>query len=229
MMSSDKQIPLDLGFRPAMGREDFLLSDCNQEAIAWVDKWPDWPFFSLMIYGSSACGKTHLTQVWQEKSQARVFNRDMLLSPDLEDEIPSSKAVIIDDLEAYLGNRDTEEALFHLYNMLKEQQGYLFLTTSQKQADMKFIIADLSSRIKSVPSVGIGAPDDILLAAVLVKMFSDRQVKVTHDVVMFVVSRMERSMENARKIVEAVDEVSLSRKRPVTIPLVKGVLDDLAL
>ena len=37
------QLPLDLGHRPALGREDFLVAPSNQGAVAWIDRWPDWP------------------------------------------------------------------------------------------------------------------------------------------------------------------------------------------
>ncbi|MED5423417.1 MAG: DNA replication protein, partial [Pseudomonadota bacterium] len=53
------QIPLDLKHRTAYGREDFLISPCNQDAAAWIDKWPDWPAPALMLYGPAASGKTH--------------------------------------------------------------------------------------------------------------------------------------------------------------------------
>ena len=73
------QIPLDLVFRPAMAREDFFISFSNQEAVSWLDKWPDWPSPALVIYGEKSCGKTHLLHVWQKQSGA-----DYILACDID-------------------------------------------------------------------------------------------------------------------------------------------------
>ncbi len=45
------QLPLDLGHRPALGRADFLGAPCNAEALAWLDRWPNWPATALALHG----------------------------------------------------------------------------------------------------------------------------------------------------------------------------------
>src|SRR3546814_4047493 len=52
------QLPLDLGHRPALEREDFLVAECNAAAVAWVDRWPGWPGGGLAIHGPAGGGKT---------------------------------------------------------------------------------------------------------------------------------------------------------------------------
>ncbi len=71
----------------------------------------------------------------------------------------------------------------------------------------------------------IGQPDDELLGGVLVKLFSDRQVRIRPEVVSFLLSRMERSFDAANVLVEKLDRQALSRKRPITVPFVRSVLD----
>ena len=68
------QLVLDLGHRPALGRADFLVSQCNAEAVAWVDRWPDWPAPGLVIWGRAASGKSHLGQVWQARIAAPMIS-----------------------------------------------------------------------------------------------------------------------------------------------------------
>ena len=53
-------------------------------------------------------------------------------------------------------------------------------------------LPDLASRLRAAPSVAIAPPDDRLLAAVLVKLFADRQVRVAPEVIAFLLRRMER-------------------------------------
>ena len=67
-----QQLPLDLRFLTAQGREDFILGDCNRLAAAWIDRWPNWPgpYPVLNIVGPPASGKSHLSAVWQSASKA---------------------------------------------------------------------------------------------------------------------------------------------------------------
>ena len=68
------QLILDLGHRPALGREDFLVAPANQTAVAWIDRWPDWPGPVLALSGPPGCGKSHLLQVWRAMSGAREID-----------------------------------------------------------------------------------------------------------------------------------------------------------
>ncbi len=84
---------------------------------------------------------------------------------------------------------------------------------------------DLASRLNAAPQAGIGAPDDALIAAVLVKQFADRQLKVDAEVISFMLTRMERSFEAARVMVAAIDALALEQRRNITVPLVRQVLE----
>ncbi|MBT7666409.1 MAG: DNA replication protein, partial [Rhodospirillaceae bacterium] len=50
-MNSHPQLTLDLSVRRAQGRADFLVTDSNSDAVAWLDRWPDWPSPVLSLYG----------------------------------------------------------------------------------------------------------------------------------------------------------------------------------
>ena len=65
-----QQLPLALEMRPALGRDDFMVADCNSEAVAWIDQWPKWPAPALCLYGPKGCGKSHLAEVWRARSGA---------------------------------------------------------------------------------------------------------------------------------------------------------------
>jgi len=54
MAAKGTQLALDLRHRVAMGREDFLVSPSNADAVAWIDRWPDWPGPALVIVGPPA-------------------------------------------------------------------------------------------------------------------------------------------------------------------------------
>ncbi len=69
------------------------------------------------------------------------------------------------------------------------------------------------------------APDDALLAAVLVKLFHDRQLAVGPDLVRYLVERMDRSFAAAEALVSALDRAGLARQRPITARLAAEVLN----
>ena len=85
-------------------------------------------------------------------------------------------------------------------------------------------LADLRSRLQASPTVGIGIPDDALVGAVMLKQFTDRQLSVDPEVLTFLMARMERTFEAARKLVAALDEAALIEKRRITVPLAREVL-----
>ncbi|HLB80138.1 MAG TPA: DNA replication protein, partial [Dongiaceae bacterium] len=75
------QLPLDLGHRPALRRDDFLVAPCNRAAVAWLDRWPDWPGPALAVHGPPGCGKTHLASVWRARSGAIAVEPAALADP----------------------------------------------------------------------------------------------------------------------------------------------------
>ena len=73
----------------------------------------------------------------------------------------------------------------------------------QPPAAREIALADLGSRLRALPVVGIEPPDDILVAALLVKQFADRQIRVAPGVIAYLLPRMERSFAAAAQLAEA--------------------------
>lgn len=219
-MSPPAQIPLNLPYRAAMGAADFLVSACNRDAVALVDRWPDWPTPALVIHGEEGCGKTHLTHVWQALSGAVAIDVAALTTENLPDMLGDAAACVVEDADRGF----EEEALFHLYNILVERNGHLLLTARTPVARWGIRLSDLKSRLSAAMSVSVGPPDDELMGGVLIKHFLDRQIRVDPAVVTFLLGRMERSFAAARRIVAALDAAALAEKRGITVPLAREVL-----
>lgn len=223
-MAANMQIPFDLGHRTAMGRDDFLIAPNNQDAVAWIDLWPDWPAPLLILYGPVASGKSHLAAVWGEKSNAACVNPGSLNDESIRHIASAAKHVILEDADKLIGNVEAEKGLFHLYNLFKEEKRSILLTLVEPPVRRSFALPDLASRLRAAPAVAIREPDDVLLGSILVKMFNDRQLRVGQDVVNYIISHMERSFEEARRIVETADRRAMVEKRNIAIPLVKEIL-----
>jgi len=215
------QLPLDLGHRAALGRDDFLVAASNREAVRWIDRWPDWSAPALVVHGPPGSGKTHLAHVWRARTDAAIVAARALSGAEAPAALLGSGACIaVEDAD-----RLTDEpALLHLYNTVAERAGAMLLTASAPPSRWGIALADLRSRLLAAPAVTVGAPEDELLEAVLVKQFADRQLRVPPEAVTFLVQRMERSLGAARAIVAALDEAALAAHRKITVPLVRDLL-----
>jgi DnaA regulatory inactivator Hda len=218
------QLPLDLGHRPALGREDFLVAPPNREAVSWLDRWPRWPSPALALYGPAGSGKTHLAHVFEARSQAVSIPADELAADRARPLLGNSRAAILDNAERALG-AGGGEGLFHLYNLLAEKKGHLLLVSRDPPSRWGIALADLRSRLLAAPVIEIHPPDDALLAAVLLKLFADRQLQVGGEVISYLVTHIERSFAAAREAVETLDRAALASHRPITIPFARHVLE----
>jgi len=232
------QLILDLGHRPALGREDFLVAPGNQVAVAWIDRWPEWPQPGLALYGDPGAGKTHLTHVWQGRSGAVRLDPLALLAEEPPELLGDAAACVLDDAVALWASadpppsradtdalrREGERRLLHIFNMTAQRGGHILFAGRDAPARWPIALPDLRSRLAALPAVALGPPDEQLIEAVLVKLFADRQLAVEPAVVRYLLRRMERSFAAARSLVAAIDRESLRSGRPVTVPFAGEVL-----
>ncbi len=214
-----RQIPLEFGHAPAFSAEDFLVTACNAEAHGWISRWPAWPGFGLALYGPAGSGKSHLAHVFAARSGGAILLAAALRAETLP-ALAACPAVAVEDVDQGLD----EAALFHLYNMLRENGHALLVSGRAAPARWPIALPDLRSRLLALPVAAIGAPDDALLQALLLKLFSDRQLRVGPDVLTYLLPRMQRSFEAARALVAEIDRVALARQRAITVPLLRDIL-----
>lgn len=214
------QLALDLPHRPALGAGDFMIAPGNRDAVGWIDRWPYWDAAGLVIYGPPGCGKSHLLEVWRARSGARLVDASKASAFDPDEMLGATADLAVEAIDRVAD----ETALFHLYNMVVERGGKLLLTAREAPARIAFRLPDLASRMNGLPAVEVAGPDDTLLAAVLVKLLADRQLEAEPAVIDFVIARMERSFDAARRLVAGLDRRALELRRPVTVPLARAVL-----
>jgi chromosomal replication initiation ATPase DnaA len=215
-----RQLAFDLPVRTALGRADFFVSPANAAAVAATEA-ALWPNGRLVITGDPGAGKTHLAHVWAARSGAAVQGaRDPGegLAPVL----------VIEDVDSIAGDPAAEEALFHRLNGVAAAGGRVLMTARVAPARTGWALPDLASRLSASGLARIDRPDDALLSAVLVKLFADRQLSVTPEVIALMVTRMPRSLAAAADIVAALDAASLAEGRAITRPFAAAVLDRLA-
>ncbi|MEX2630864.1 MAG: DnaA/Hda family protein [Tistlia sp.] len=224
-MSAPAQLVLTLPQRPALGRADFLVAPCNETAVAWIDRWPDWPSTALALVGPPASGKSHLAEVWRGVSGAPAFVAAELDGDRLAERLGTARTALLDDAAAVAGRPALEEGLLHLYNLLAERRGTLLLTAGLEPARWPLALPDLASRLATATAARLGPPDDELMAGLLIKLFADRQLRPTQGAITYLVARMERTYAAARQLVEALDSRALAAGGGVTQATARAVLE----
>jgi len=202
MMSS--QIPLLFPVDESYDPHDFIPLSCNQGALGWIERYPDWPYPAVIIYGEKGCGKTHLLKLWQD----RALGKDAAM----------------DNIDHVFGDDDREAELFHKFNLARENNEFLLLSMTKNMASQNVALPDLKSRLMAAPQVEITQPDEGDLSVILTKLANDRQLKLSSEVMKYILPRIERSFVIAKSLIEAIDAKTLSEKRAITIPLIKDII-----
>ncbi|MGC3936266.1 chromosomal replication initiator DnaA [Roseobacter sp. EG26] len=216
-----EQLSFDLPSVPALGRADFMVAPSNAVAVAMIEAAPAG---KLVLTGPEGSGKTHLAHVWATKAKAQIIS-----SIDLnEADIPAlaQRSIVVEDVPEIAGDADKQNALFHLHNLVLAEDKALLLTGRGAVRDWGITLPDLASRVAAAPSASLELPDDTLLAAILAKLFADKQLTPKRDLIPYLITRMDRSFAAARGLVDRLDTASLAQKRPISRVLAASLLDN---
>ena len=216
--SDSKQLLLNLRTFPSMGREDYIVSSINKDAVIWLDIWPNWPSLGFIVCGPTGSGKSHLASALKTLSHGFIIEAKNLEESKLDD-ITENKCLIIEDIHKF----KSEKLLLHIYNLMVERKNNLMFTSNLPISNINFKLLDLKSRILSMPQINIGLPDDELLKSLLVKQFADKGVLVDFEVINYLIKRIDRSFESIIKMVSRINTLSLEKSKKITIPFLKNV------
>jgi chromosomal replication initiation ATPase DnaA len=215
-----RQLSLALGHRESFDRADFLSGHGNETALALIDRWTEWPARAVALTGPEGSGKSHLAAIWAKAAGARVIAGHALDAASVPQALVTGALAVEDADRCDLD----EAALFHLLNLAREQSAYVLITARHPPASWPTRLPDLASRLRALPVATLDPPDDALLAAVLVKLFADRQLAVDERLIEFLVHRIERSFAAAQAAVAELDSEALRLKRPVNRTLAAEIL-----
>lgn len=224
-----KQMPLDFEPHNYMGRDDFMVSDCNREAFMLLDNWPHWMSFGAVIYGPKGCGKSHLVQMFAEKARAfedgeltvSVIDAAAVNMRNVKRLAQDNNVLAVENLVPEGNN----EALFHLFNLFNAPNRWMLFTAEKAPAQMKFTLKDLQTRLNMLPCAAISEPDDTMLQMLIVKLFDDRQLKITPEILQYIINYAPRSFAYIEALVAQIDEISLARQTPVTYTVIRQAME----
>jgi len=220
-VSFANQYLFQLGNKETYLEDDYILGSANVEAFELLKHYHllDDVGYGRMVFlnGAANSGKTHLANIWQSNTGAlKILEKDFYNDNYIE-KIKSRKFLIIEDIEKL---KIFEKKLFFMINRVLENKAYLLVTSCKTPHNLNFDLLDLVSRLKAFNYVAIKDPDLELLRGVFLKLLIDRQLKVSLEILNFIMQRIERTFQAIAEIVNKLDQLSLSTKRNITIPFI---------
>jgi DnaA family protein len=227
------QLPLQIGLRPTATLDGFVAGD-NAQALASVRACALGAGERLVfLAGPPGSGRTHLLAGACNLAAAAGRRCAYLpladpagLAPGLLSDLDGLDLVCLDDLEGIAGDRTWEEAVFGLFNGLRDHGGRLVASAARPPADLPIALADLRSRLGWGLVLTLRPLRDAQLCTALAAAASARGLRLGDGVARYLVERLPRALPELLGVLDRLDQASLAAKRPLTLPFVRAHLED---
>lgn len=232
-----KPIQLPLGVRL---RDDATFANyypaANPLALGSVERLCEadagWSDNLIYLWGSEGCGRSHLLQAaclrFEQRGEQAVYLplADLVeYGPSLLDGLEHCALLCLDDVQAVAGDPAWEEALFHLFNRLRDAGRSLLLSADAAPRELGIRLADLQSRLSLALVFQLQPLNDEDKLRALQLRASRRGLQLPDDVARFILTRGSRSMADLFELLERLDQASLQAQRKLTIPFLKQVFN----
>ncbi len=201
--------------------DDFFVSKCNFFAFSFIESWPKWEKNILNIYGEKFSGKSHLSQIFKKKNKAIIIKTEEI-NEEFFNKMRFYENIILDNLE-YISN---EKILYSIFNFVEQYNKYLIINSNKPINSINFELPDLKSRLNNCIFAKIDKPDDDMIFALVLKHFSDRQIKIEKKIIEYITKRIERSYGKILDFIYKVDQFSLINKKPIDYKSIKKILEE---
>ena len=215
-----RQQLFDFEYNKSFNKNDFFVSESNFYAYNLLLSWPKWEKKILNIYGERNSGKTHLIKIFLQKNSGIILDPLKLKDYELE-EIRFNENIILENIEKNLD----ENLLYSLIDIIEKYNKFLILTSNKPLIDLNIKLKDLKSRLKNCLFAEIDKPDDILIKALITKNLADHQISIDSKLIDFISKRITRSYDKIREFVCTIDKISLKKKKPINIKIIKEILE----
>ena len=218
-MTDLNQLLLQFNYNQNFNYDDFFVSKSNFFAFQLIKKWPRWEKNILNIHGEKFCGKTHLANIFYNKNKGiKIYENQ--INNEIFKKLKLYENIIIDGFK----NETDEKLLYSLFNLVDSDNKFLLVNSITPINEIEFNLKDLRSRSKNCLFAKIDNPDDELMFAIILKNFSDRQIKIDKKLIEFIIKRIDRSYGKIGEFIYKIDELSLKKKKPINLKTVKEIL-----
>lgn len=226
---SSGQLPLAMRW-PAQQRFETFFAGENGAALdlaraAATDPDAPWTF----LVGAPASGKTHLliaacAAASAAGRRAQYLSLRRAAGPDATRSLGGSDLLALDDLDAIAGERETEHALFDLYNRCKVEKCTLLFAASRAPAQLGIGLPDLLSRLSACVQAQLRPLRDEDRREVLRVRAHARGITLDDAALDWLFARSERDLSSLTALLDRLDRESLAAKRRITLPFLRKLI-----
>jgi DnaA family protein len=228
------QLPLGVRLRDDATFANYY-PGANAAALGYVERLCEadagWTESLIYLWGGAGVGCSHLLQAaclrFEQRGEPAVYlplAEVVEYGPALLDNLEQCELVCLDNLDAVAGRADWEEALFHLFNRLRDSGRRLLLAANASPRELPVQLADLQSRLTLALVFQLQSLSDEDKLRALQLRASRRGLHLSDEVGRFILTRGERSMSALFELLERLDQASLQAQRKLTIPFLKETL-----
>ena len=200
----------------------------QQQLLSALNSGPD---RLIYLWGPPGSGKSHLLQACCQIVEAHQTTSYLPLKalnewgPDVLEGIENHTLICIDDIDVIANDARWEEALFHFYNRIRDQeQSVLIISGQLPPANLTIRLPDLRTRLGWGLVAQLHELDDTDKINTLQLHANKRGFELTTSVAQFLLNPCARNMHDLHTLLNRLDEASLIAQRKVTIPFVKETL-----
>lgn len=227
-----EQLPLRVQLRDEATFENFYSSAAQEFAKQIQMSASGEGEQSIFVSGPVGSGCSHLLQAACHQAESKGLNSVYLpldelvdYSPAIFESLEGLPLIALDNLQAIAGRPEWEEALFHLFNRVRDSGGHLLFAADKSPDELNIKLPDLYSRLVWGLVYSIGEPEADFKMSALQYRAKNRGIDMSDDVAKFVVKNVEGHMENMFEALQQLDNASLSAKKKLTRPFVKSVMN----
>lgn len=187
---------------------------------------------NVVIWGRPGAGLTHLLQATchsahQQKTDIQYLPLEDMISFEPKrvcEGLDRFALVCLDGIEHICGNRPWEQAVFHLFNRLRDGGHRLLIASHSSPSTLPLLLPDLKSRILGSVVYLLQPLDDIEKGSALQLRAKARGMEMSEEVTKYILSRAPRDTHELFALLDTLDRATLQHQRKLTIPFVKEVL-----
>lgn len=227
-----EQLPLRVSFREDAVFEDFLPGQnasavgTLRQALARLDQ------HLIVLWGGPGAGVSHLLQAAVNDLHTQGLNAIYLPISECFshgvgalDGLSELDAIALDDMQLVEQDTQWQEAIFHLYNQLKDSGKLILIGLKSSPLASDFRLADLKSRLSSGLTLQLQRMTDEERIDWLIWKGRRRGLIIERDVSEFLIHRHNQNVAELERSFEVLDSASLAEKRKITIPFLKKILN----
>ncbi|MBS0309168.1 MAG: DnaA regulatory inactivator Hda [Proteobacteria bacterium] len=172
----------------------------------------------LYIWGERGAGKSHLLRALAASSDARLLHGKDVSDVDYT---PGIQLYLLDDCDRL--TPEAQIAAFALFNQVRDNGGVLIATGAQAPAGLA-LREDLRTRLGWGLIYQLHGLSDEEKIAALQQSAEARGLALSAGVLPYLMTHFRRDMPSLSAMLDALDRYSLETKRPITLPLLKELL-----